>query len=98
MKKRKRVFSSFFFFYYCCYPKRKKDHLVDTFCKHRKINKEVFAFNNSKRQVDSFVDHESNLNGVARLQWTRSWLQVTTLYGFSLTFSGFRFLDDVKAG
>ena len=43
-KKEKRVFSSFFFFYYCC-DHKKKDNLVDAFCKHQQI-KEVFLFNN----------------------------------------------------
>ena len=45
MKKRKRVLSSFFFFYYRC-DHKKKDNLVDAFCKHQQIKEEVFLFNN----------------------------------------------------
>ena len=45
MKKRKRVFSSFFFLYYCC-DHKKKDNLVDAFCKHQQIKEDVFLFNN----------------------------------------------------
>ena len=43
MKKRKRVFSSFFFFYYCC-DHKKKDNLVDAYCKHQQIKVEVSLF------------------------------------------------------
>ena len=45
MKKRKRAFSSFFFFYYCC-DHKKKDNLVDAYCKHQQIKEEAFLFNN----------------------------------------------------
>ena len=58
MKKRKRVFSSFFFFYYCC-DHKKKDNLVDAYCKHQQIKEEVFLIQQSKRHLDSFVDRES---------------------------------------
>ena len=57
MKKRKRSFS-FFFLYYCC-DHKKKDNLVNAYCKHQQIKEEVFLFNNQNVHLDSFVDRES---------------------------------------
>ena len=74
-RKREYIYPLFFFFIVCLQlsSRKKKENLVDTVCKHQQIKKKLFAFNNSKRPVDStIVDRESYLNGVTNLEWPRS--------------------------
>ena len=48
---------------------KKKDNLVDAFCKLQHIKKEVFTFYQLKRQLDSFFDRESK----SALMELRTW-------------------------
>ena len=57
--KREKEYFPLFSFFITVVTIKKKDNLVDAFCKHQQIKEEVFLFQQLKRQLDSFVDRES---------------------------------------